>query len=492
MNRFINWLLGKEKATQQPPKQDVTESQTSQPHPKPAPVKKKVAKILPAAEIGIGIDFGTSSTKVVLQDVGRRDKWALPYQVRGKKSYEYLFPTQLTVSNQGEFSFDGEGEVFRDIKLRFIGLFTEVDDPKGALDPEILVVGYLALILRKASRWFDREKAKFVRAKEIFWWLNIGLPAKNCDNAKMERDYRIAALAAWYTAEGDSSISISTAQGALSRAEAIIDVPDTCRGSRDDFGPSRISVIPEILAGIVGYTNSPFFKPGMYLLVDIGAATLDAAIFNLYDRSGMDRYSIFGTEVEPLGAVLYIKRLQQAARDKLTDIAGVDEAGQKRLKDLVQLNPYTDYLPKDFDRHGVAMNPNDPFMKESLRILTQLVYNAIYKKNPYATEWDSKLPVFITGGGRYIPFYPDLLRGVDDRLRHHHFNAFEHLDLDKPHDLDAPGLVPQEYHRMQIAYGLSYDPLTIGEIIPKSQIADIEKDEHVVDISDRYIGQEQV
>ena len=44
--------------------------------------------------------------------------------------------------------------------------------------------------------------------------------------------------------------------------------------------------------------------------------------------------------------------------------------------------------------------------------------------------------------------------------------------LPKPDALEAPDLRPDEYDRFSVAYGLSFDPSDIGEIIHMQEIED--------------------
>ena len=71
------------------------------------------------------------------------------------------------------------------------------------------------------------------------------------------------------------------------------------------------------------------------------------------------------------------------------------------------------------------------------------------------------------------------------------FGGFVIKDIPKPEQLEAPDLPLQEYDRLAVAYGLSFTSFEIGEIIPESKISDIEYNERILDVDERYVGPEQ-
>lgn len=71
-----------------------------------------------------------------------------------------------------------------------------------------------------------------------------------------------------------------------------------------------IEVVPEVAAQAVGYARSTLRDPGLHLLVDVGATTLDICGFILHQAEGRDRYELLTTTVERLGALeLHRERL---------------------------------------------------------------------------------------------------------------------------------------------------------------------------------------
>ena len=65
------------------------------------------------------------------------------------------------------------------------------------------------------------------------------------------------------------------------------------------------------------------------------------------------------------------------------------------------------------------------------------------------------------------------------RLQNYEWAGFRPRSLPMPQGLAAEGLDPRQYHRLAVAYGLSFFFDDIGRIVPPSKIEDIEKTERI-------------
>ena len=61
-------------------------------------------------ELVIGLDFGTSCTKVIIQDVATRTAYAVPFATESDPTGTYLLPTIVSLDDQGNFSLDRRGK----------------------------------------------------------------------------------------------------------------------------------------------------------------------------------------------------------------------------------------------------------------------------------------------------------------------------------------------------------------------------------------------
>ena len=83
-------------------------------------------------------------------------------------------------------------------------------------------------------------------------------------------------------------------------------------------------------------------------------------------------------------------------------------------------------------------------------------------------------PLFLCGGGAKIKFYRDTVKTINRNLKSTtSFSGFNFKQIPKPGDLEAHAISIDSYHRLAVAYGLSFRKLDIGRIVPKSVISDM-------------------
>ena len=64
-------------------------------------------------------------------------------------------------------------------------------------------------------------------------------------------------------------------------------------------------------------------------------------------------------------------------------------------------------------------------------------------------------------------------RVEEDLKKNFKWNGFRQSTIPKPENLKAEGLHPRDYHRLLVAYGLSFPYDDIGIIVPPSELGDI-------------------
>jgi hypothetical protein len=63
-----------------------------------------------------------------------------------------------------------------------------------------------------------------------------------------------------------------------------------------------IAVIPETAAGATGFVKSTRSAPGLYVMIDVSAMTLDVCAFRFWNpKPEQNRYSLYRAKVRPLG-----------------------------------------------------------------------------------------------------------------------------------------------------------------------------------------------
>jgi hypothetical protein len=132
-----------------------------------------------------------------------------------------------------------------------------------------------------------------------------------------------------------------------------------------------------------------------------------------------------------------------------------------------KLDPYCP-KPSDFP------NFDEDFMGVAVKTLTGVVAKTKKNRDPNAEAWDNGLPLFLCGGGSNMRFYKESFisnaRGILGALV---WSGFQRKEIPKPDALQAESLRAGEFHRLSVAYGLSYPVDDIGRIVPAREIEDI-------------------
>jgi len=245
-------------------------------------------------------------------------------------------------------------------------------------------------------------------------------------------------------------------------------------------------VIPEIIAEVAGYARSPLRREGMYLCVDVGASTLDISTFILHQTQGQDAYEILTAEVVELGVLkLHQWRLHEVARLSEEWRRKVSSKGDG-VTSIPKLETYI-LSPEQLRLAKV----DETFQTDCAVPILRVVHETKHVRNPLAPAWERGLPVFLSGGGGQMPLYREALKSAAKMLMII-WAGFQWMELPKPSDLQAPGLDTHHYHRLAVAYGLSFSSLDIGRITPPGKIPNIAANLGVLNVPSRYVSKDMV
>lgn len=434
----------------------------------------------------LGLDFGTSCTKVVIQDPVRRHAVAVPFPELAPASNPYLLPSRLYVRSGGGASLAPGGTPFAGLK---VGLIEEPDKvllrggagEDAAATVRALAVAFLALVVTAAREWFRESRADQYRGDSLVWEVNLGLPARSSDDPKLLATFREVLLAACRLSDSRSAVTVSAALGALATAHG------TAGGSQSG-DQTRVGVIPEVIAEVIGYARSDLRTEGLHLLVDVGATTLDVSTFVLHRADGDDTYEVLTAEVKRLGAhVLHQRRIRETAalveRHLNTLVSESDGAAR--------IPPLAEYLPRAESPDMVSID--EPLANAAGGLVYGVINETRKNRDPKARAWEIGLRTFVCGGGRAVDAYGSMVSGLDRSLRKFTLTAgLQVVDLPTPEKLDAPELAPGEYHRLGVAYGLSFPAVDLGKIRLPLAIADLEEPpESQGSYREDYVGMEQ-
>ena len=93
------------------------------------------------------------------------------------------------------------------------------------------------------------------------------------------------------------------------------------------------------------------------------------------------------------------------------------------------------------------------------------------KRYPTSQSWKQGVPTFLCGGGVRIEAYQEMVQELNSPQCS---LSIVRATLPMPDNIRAPGLDSESFHRLLVAYGLSFEPFDLGKIIETSKIPDID------------------
>ena len=413
----------------------------------------------PSRDLVMGLDFGTSSTKVVVADRDMNEAYAVPFMdYVGVNSY--LLPSALVETSDGFYALSGRGTRHVDLKL---AMLARLDDAANCSR----VCAFLALVIRSARAWlFEAKGEQYLRA-EILWTLTLGQPADHAASTGFRQHYEQLAKVAWFLAGKVGPVGVGAAEVAWNQREHL------------DMGDElEVRPMAELSAQVHGFVSSSHFdvrQPNIYLLVDVGAGTVDASLFHVKkDRGGTVSFSFFTYTVEFLGAAnlnrhrldWWLSHLSSTCEALLTS----DSSAAARLKALMaelnQLRLPTEYrgrYPEQYSSYvkgvdvafeGGALSPDDQFRQQVRDQVAGRVLYGAWKQRLLTQDSVRDMPFFLCGGGARHSFYAALKTSLQKTPNCTWLSA-KPRELALPTNLVAPGVSSGDFDRLSVAYGLS-------------------------------------
>lgn len=334
------------------------------------PVEEAVGKV---AEIYIGIDFGTTFTKVSFQ-VGAREG-ATKYSIRfspGQSEEAYCLPSKLGYDKHtDELVFTQSPESMGVDEVKYFkysmiekGVPRHRDlDKRTALknDPQRLCSAfYLAHLIRSIRQKILAHPAVKGRFESHRWYINMGVPVSDF-NAKPKPIYDEALNVAWQLADGD----VLSERTGLTMLDALYS-----KGVNHSTWSDRLNTVPELYAELIMFLQDKAVDTGFYTVVDIGGGTVDLAVFfkriDMFSKN-IDIYCV-AQDVCPLGYEMY------------RTVLGQDEAYKR--------------------------------MYRSYGALIDAAYQHNHREMKKVKERHGLLTHFFMGGARNVRFYHDVVANM--------------------------------------------------------------------------------
>lgn len=429
----------------------------------------------------VGIDFGTSFTKIAYRFEGNQDNKVYPLEINAGAENGYLMPS-LMAFDEGRILLgqDAEnflsknpwGEGIRYLKMLFLGAnksmgMTDKAEYKDNMhrfnyycakynlseelrNPGYMIAVYLSWIIKIAQKFIREAVSRQKDDREIIFSYNICLPIdsyeqkdvlNNCE--KTLNIIRDLMGQDGYSLDFDLLEYIS-----LLWQKDFSSYEDTQKRKPD------INLVPEAVALTACYTESLGAEYKIHGVIDIGAGTVDFSIFNINNKDGektIDWYNAVTIPggVDEIEADLFKFFAQQG------DILSSRQISSKLINMRLKAYPQSEEIIKVVETK----------LKKTWEDSRYEVWGTAYdKKNTDTHSWDKDMvKVLICGGGSDLPGTEDIF-GLCWYEPSREPYPVEKLRANPRNFAGAPSI----FHRMIVAYGLTIPTPTLSDFkLPK-------------------------
>jgi predicted nucleic acid-binding Zn-ribbon protein len=401
--------------------------------------------------LNLGIDFGTSFTKVCFRDIGRERSEVITFTDGQADLDEALLPTKIGIMADGTLLAGlttAEWEALEQpvqtsivfIKMRLADLDISQESDRWRIErlPELdrpetvenLCAYYLSRVIARAQSWIRRNKPDLVKNQKIEWSANVGVPVEYCDSPAIARFKKVLSLAWLLSNEPQTELFTLESLG------------DRLNQLRSSLVHTSIDchAIPEISAEVWSFLNSREADEGFYVFFDVGDGTLDGVSFRYWRDEGEPQVDFYSSSVKPLG----VSALSQSIAAEIN----VPEAQVRRVI----------FHPKNSSLRQIHSTQS---RKQIQRLVGKVVMEGRQKHGTHRPVFkdlivQDGLNVFIGGGGGMTGFYQKAIMDTHTDFQHKSAGIPSYIkkNIPTPKDLSMSGL-NHEFHRFAVAYGLS-------------------------------------
>ncbi len=443
--------------------------------------------------INVGIDFGTSGTKVIYRDIIGKKAWVCGFDHELKDYPNFVLPSSLRVIDKKVY-FGSESEIrahygnaIRSFKICMVcqnGLipketcnlvydislhpkaqaFQFTVDTKNSIFVSPLELGtyYLAYVIGHVK---EQVKKRFGNTYDLNVTFNMCVPIDYLQHGGVKETFNRSLFFANYLSE---SIENGSDLAELKKAFKELD---------DNFpfvpGPESRStfVQPETIVAIFSYVMSPLADDGLYAIADVGAGTTDIAFFRL-SKFLANTLAIYNAQTHIVGA----NDVDIALFKFLDEKGAISESISANMKsELIQsLRIHKQRIPdKSSEKIRIGEGEFQLSREDFNHVATpisrnifskyQETWRGAFKKEQKQLRWEYTL--FRIGGGSKISV-------IGKQLSEKPWDGIVRIipkDLQFPTDLiyeDAGHQsLEDSFGLLAIAYGLSYHPAMYPKII---------------------------
>ena len=374
-----------------------------------------------ATDMIIGLDFGTSATKVVIRDLFAA-MGTFPVPLNGDRSgiEGYLLPSRVFRSGSVYSLTEGQHRI-GNLKLRL--LESESGSPVDEFND---CCAFLALVIRRARAWLFTEHHDVYATHELNWRVNLGLAARSYEEEKTVSLFRRLAWTSANVAADRAAEQVTVEVVDRYRRQSLQALSEDCGDAGNDaaFSMSEVDAVPEVSAQLHGFMESARWdwaaRPVM-MMVDVGAGTVDCALFHVrIAENGKGLLTFYSSRVERNG-VMNLHRDRVAWLRGLLPAGDQHEEARNYLADIEKptdrLRPIpgrvSEYLP-GYGLEVVGDDVNSTFQQTKYRLqVAGSIIDARRDKGLKVQELQG-VPLLLCGGGSRMDFYSRIADAINN------------------------------------------------------------------------------
>lgn len=419
--------------------------------------------------INLGIDFGTSFTKVCYRDLNAEESIVAHIGKDGP-----ILSSVVAVDSCGRLHMGDDVNSAERVcrveylKMRLAGVCFDSRPPLidgfdlgSQLGVRAISAWFLASVVRKSQKWIRSNDSERLRNRVPVWSANIGIPVKQIDS-KLRPVFLEVFHVAWLWANTDLYPSAKAAR----LRDAYCETRNKLKEGRDTNSDSiDCHAVPEIKAAIYPFVMSRNAAPGVYAHFDVGGGTLDGVSFRF--QGSENKIICFESNVERLGIAIASERLG-LARDAFENPRSFDEQIMRLAR---QDSEESKKLRSEINELvgpvvlAARSKTGGPFSQEVVDPRPSVPKRLVHP--------DEKLRMFLGGGGSISKWYRDSIESTYERFKQQRAGIprYDLQPLPPPTDLRG---VPngEEPFRHAISYGLSIPDDEGPDIVFPSEIGD--------------------
>ena len=459
-------------------------------------------------DINIGFDLGTSNSKVVW----RYNNKSYPLCF-GKDPYSlssYLYPSTVyfdgvSLQTSYDVSFDSASKIeytVTNFKVCMACVHNTDSNCKpdrcsltvwnlNLFDSELkghevsfIMTYFIASVLSKARNLiliaFENKYGK-VNPENVRWSINLAVPNRYLMYSNVKEEYSKALKAGWLMSSLlDQQLNQSSA--ILMNAYYLHAMKCAKNKEMDCF------VIPETVAEVTSFIRSKRTSDGLYVLIDIGAGTVDATVFRLYTPTDAVRQiSDYASSVlNPGSAFIESLAFYWFSENDwyLESQTGCEEISRQYAENYLRT---TLRLMKENDGQNISDYKTIPdhelrksLVESSARIkvrvhsLLKHLFNEAYLVEKNIDHW-LKLKVIFGGGGAKSLLYKEASTDAFTIFYQGKKIKPQILEFNSHEDFSIVDIGEKHFHRFAVAYGLSLSEIEIATYYNESEISPVVK-----------------